>query len=306
MAFSYEEQELVSLHHALDVLEALAAERRGAALADLARKLSISKSGLYRILSTLSARGYAVKTEARTYRLGLRLWELGCRVRDVELVEVAAPFMQALTRTSDETCQLGVPVGFDVVYVHRVEAGRAVRVHTEIGSRIHAHCTSTGMALLASLTAERLAEVLPKTLKRMSRYTITDRAKLLAELARVRRRGYAVGRGYWREDVCGVATAIFDGTGKPVAALNVAVPRTRFTREQMLTLAELMCRTAAQISTALGFSRNDDKAHGAARARGSQRGRTRVRGRGAGTLGSFAPRRPGAAHGRRLEVEKTA
>lgn len=304
MAFSPAEQELASLHHALDVLEALAAERRGAALADLARKLSISKSGLYRILSTLSARGYAAKTEERSYRLGVRLWELGCRVRDVELVEIAAPFMQALTRASDETCQLGILVGFDVVYVHRVEAGRAVRVHTEIGSRIQAHCTSTGMALLASLPAERLAEVLPKTLKGMNRYTITDRAKLLAELARVRRRGYAIGRGYWREDVCGVATAIFDAGGGLVAALNVAAPRNRFTRERMLALAELTCRTAEQISASLGFSRGDDT-HGGADPPSSPRGQTRVRGRSAGTPGSSAPRRPGAGNGRRREAEKT-
>jgi IclR family transcriptional regulator, KDG regulon repressor len=264
MAFPGAAQGLASLNHALDVLEALAAARGGAALADLAREVSISKSGLYRILSTLSARGYAAKTEDRSYRLGVRLWELGCRVRDVELVEVAAPFMQALTRASDETCQLGILVGFDVIYVHRVEAGRAVRVHTEIGSRIQAHCTSTGMALLASLPPDRLAEVLPTTLKGISRYTITDRAKLLAELACVRRRGYAIGRGYWREDVCGVAAVILGAGGEPVASLNIAAPRNRFTRERMLVLGDLTCRTARQISASLGFSRNDGSPEGAA------------------------------------------
>jgi DNA-binding IclR family transcriptional regulator len=256
MTFSRAEHELGSLHHALDAIEALAAQRHEVTLADLSRSLSVSKSGLYRILATLTARGYAAKTRTRAYRLGVRLWELGCRVPDLGLVEVAAPFMQRLTRDTDETCQLGILVGFDIVYLHRVEAGRSVRVHTEIGSRIEAHCTSTGMALLAQLPGDELARVLPARLRRVTPETIVNRAKLMAELARVRARGYAVGRGYWREDVAGVATPLFGRDGATVAALNVAAPRVRFTKQRMAEVADLLCRTARQISAALGFSPN--------------------------------------------------
>jgi DNA-binding IclR family transcriptional regulator len=256
MPFSRADHELGSLHHALDALEALAAQRHEVTLADLSRSVSVSKSGLYRILATLVARGYAARTRTRAYRLGVRLWELGCRVPDLGLVEVAAPFMQRLTRDTDETCQLGILVGFDVVYLHRVEAGQPVRVHTEIGSRIEAHCTSTGMALLAQLPGEELARVLPARLRRVAPETIVSRRKLVAELARVRARGYAAGRGYWREDVAGVAAPLFGRDGAAVAALNIAAPSLRFTKQRMAEVADAVCRTAGQISAALGFSPN--------------------------------------------------
>lgn len=256
MAFSGSEHQLASLHHAIDVIEALAAERQDVALADLTRKLSVSKSGLYRILATLAARGFATKTDARTYRLGVRLWELGCRVPDLGLVEVAAPIMQRLARGLEETCQLGILVGSDVVYIHRVEGGRSVRVHTEIGSRIGAHCTSTGMALLAQLSADELERALPARLPRMTDNTVTSRARLVTMLRDVRARGYAVGRGYWRADVSGVAAPVVGRHGTTVAALNVAVPSARFPKRRMLELADATRRTAGQISAALGYSPN--------------------------------------------------
>jgi DNA-binding IclR family transcriptional regulator len=73
MTFSRADHELGGLHHALD------AQRHEVSLADLSRSLSVSKLGLYRILATLTARGYAAKTRTRAYRLGVRLWEFGCR-----------------------------------------------------------------------------------------------------------------------------------------------------------------------------------------------------------------------------------
>jgi IclR family transcriptional regulator, KDG regulon repressor len=248
--------QLESLHRALDVLESLARHRGDVALADLARALGLSKAGVYRILATMNARGYVEKSPRRTYRLGVRAWELGCAVPELRLVTLAAPFMERLTGSTRESSILGMLVGFDVVYLHRIDAFQAaVRVHTDIGTRIPAHCTSTGLALLSQLTPEQFEAVVPASLRSYTARTITDRDRLWSEVLETARRGYAINVGSWREDVAGVAAAILDADGTPLAAVNVSLPRARLSRRRLRDLGEAIQEAAAGISRVLRFSR---------------------------------------------------
>lgn len=247
-------EQLSSLHHAIDVLERLAGWPSETRLGDLARTLKMSKPGVYRILATLKARGYVERSGRGAYRLGLRAWELGCSAPQMRLVTVAAPFMERLTRQTHESSILGVLVAFEVVYLHRIDAGQAVRVHTDVGTRIPAHCTSTGLAILAQLPLEQLEADLPSALPPFTPLTITDRARLRQELQRVARRGYAVNVGGWREDVAGVAAPIFAADGAVLAAVNVSLPRARFTRRRMRELGGVTQEAAADISRALRFA----------------------------------------------------
>jgi len=248
-------RQLESLHRALDVLERLAHHRGEVALVDLARSLGMSKPGVYRILATMSARGYVDKSPRRTYRLGVRAWELGCAVPELRLVTVAAPFMERLTGTTRESSILGMLVGFDVVYLHRIDALQAaVRVHTDIGTRIPAHCTSTGIALLSRLGAEQFEGLVPPMLEPFTPHTITDRDKLRAEVVRTARRGYAIAVGTWRPEVAGVAASILDANGHPIAAVNVSLPRAQSTRRRLAELGDAVCAAARDVSRALRFS----------------------------------------------------
>jgi DNA-binding IclR family transcriptional regulator len=260
-------RQLESLHRALDVLERLAQHRGGVALADLARSLGLSKAGAYRILTTMSARGYVDRSVRRTYRLGLRAWELGCGVPELRLVTVAAPFMERLTSATRESSILGILMAFEVVYLHRIDAFQAVRVHTDIGTRIPAHCTSTGLALLSRLTGADLDAILPPALPAFTASTTTDPARLRAEIAGTVRRGYAMTVGTWREDVAGVAAPILGAEGAVLAAVNVSLPRARSTRRRLAELGEGVQATAADIARALRFSdvgRDLARAHPAA------------------------------------------
>jgi IclR family acetate operon transcriptional repressor len=248
-------RQLDSLHRALDVLERLAQHRGEISLSDLARGLSMSKAGVYRILTTMSARGYVDKRPRGAYRLGVRAWELGCAVPELRLVTVAAPFMERLTSTTRESSILGMLVGFHVVYLHRIDAFQAaVRVHTDIGTRIPAHATSTGLALLSRLDAGQLEALLPPALEPFTPDTITDPDRLRGEVARTARRGYALTVGTWRAEVAGVAAAILDAEGAPIAAINVSLPRVRSTRRRLAELGETISATAQDISRALRFS----------------------------------------------------
>jgi IclR family transcriptional regulator, KDG regulon repressor len=249
--FSNPERPLSGVAHALAALELLAAAGHELPLASLARSLRMSKPGAHRLLATLVAHGYAEHRAGGVYRLGLRAWELGRAMPELGIVAIAAPIMQDLTHKTNEGSILGVLSGCETVYLHRVDAGQAVRVHTDVGSRLPAHCTSTGLALLAALPDPDLAAILPATLDAISVDSITSHEALRHELARTRARGYAMNFGGWRIDVAGVAATFVDRAGHAAGALCIAVPRYRVTHAKLHTLGRQVRAAAGAISAAL-------------------------------------------------------
>ena len=197
-----------SMMRGIAALEILGKAEGPLALAEIARRLKSSKSGIHGLLSALARSGYVIKTPGGFYSLGLKVWEIARSVPTNRLVQVAAPVMDRLAARVRDGVILGVLSGFDVVYVHLVGSPQAVRVHAEVGQRIPAHCTSTGLALLASQAPDYLDRVLPRKLPVLSPETITDHDQLRRELARVAARGYAINRGGWNSDVAGIAMTI--------------------------------------------------------------------------------------------------
>ena len=242
---------MTSLGTGLDILELLARERRALALGEIAQALGLAKSGTHRLLATLAARGYVEHDEGGIYRLGIKTWEIGHAVPKLDLVHVAAPAMEALARRLDEAAILGVREGFHVFYPHLVESSQPVRVHARVGDRIPAHCTSTGLCLLAHLSEEQLDALMPAVLEPVTQFTITDPRELKRELARVRARGHAINNGGWRADVGGVAVPIFGPDGAVAAGLCVSAPRYRMTRAWQRRVTAALVETAEAVSDRL-------------------------------------------------------
>lgn len=240
---------LAALAHALDVLEFLSRERRPTALGAVAAAVGMSKGGTYRILATLCARGYATRGEGGTYGLGYRLWETGWAVPGAQLVPRATPIMQRVADTIGDGAILGaLDTNGDVVYLHVIESRQAVRVYVEVGSRLPAHVSATGLACLAHLPPERLRQVLPPKLKAWTSETITNRDALMRELERVRARGYARTLGTFRSDVGGVAAPIFAADGNVIAALCVSSPRYRIDAAWNRKVPKVVMQAAREIS----------------------------------------------------------
>lgn len=250
-SFSRGERVLSGLGHGLDALELLAARRGDLPLGEIARALKMSKPGIHRVLATLRRRGYVEHGEGGIYRLGLKAWEIGCAVPALGLVQIATPVMERLTRAVEEGAILGALDGFEVVYLQRVDGPNPIRVHAEVGARISAHCTSTGLALLAHLPADQLDAILPTQLAAIGPHTITSHDALRRELTRTRARGYALNQGGWRVEVGGVAAPIFGVDGIAFAALCVAVPRFRMTRNWLRRVPPMVVQAAQQITSAL-------------------------------------------------------
>jgi IclR family KDG regulon transcriptional repressor len=243
-----------TLGKGLDVMEALA-EVEEIGLTELAAHLKSSNATLFRILATLVHRGYVEKLpRSGRYRLTLRNWQLGARALGrVALREVALEPMRALAQKINESPHLGVLDGDGVVIVEKVECNQPVRVDTYVGQRAPAHCSALGKIILAFASVETIDTAWQP--HRFTRNTVIERATFDKELAKVRRQGYAINRGEWRDGVCAVAIALTDHNGKVSAGLSLTVPTVRFTDEALKTFIPALTRTAATISANLGSAR---------------------------------------------------
>ena len=240
---------LAALAHGLDVIEFLARERKPSLLGAVAAAIGMSKAGTHRILATLCARGFVVRSEGGIYSLGYKAWEIGWSVPGAQIVPRAVPVMQRLADAIGDGAILGaLDSGFEVVYLHVIESQQAVRVYIDVGSRLPPHVTATGLALLAWLPTERLHAILPRTLPAWAPETITNRDALLRELDRIRARGYAQTLGTFNPDIGGVAAPIFGSDGGVIAALCVSSPRYRIDAEWNKRVPRAVLAAAGEIS----------------------------------------------------------
>ena len=247
---------LSSVRNAARLLCAFTPADRDLGVSELAARLGLAKSTVHRILTTLAAEGL-IERDASTgrYRLGLRLYELGAIVADhLDLHEVVAGPIDDLRNRTGETVHVAILDGAEVVYIARRESPHTLRLFSRVGHRNHAHCTSTGKVLLAFLSETERAAILDgRPLVAHTPYTITDRARLEEELELIRRRGWAENVNESEVGVTSVAAPIRDATGRVVAAISVAGPGPRLSRDTLRRFAAETVRTAEIISSRLGY-----------------------------------------------------
>jgi IclR family transcriptional regulator, KDG regulon repressor len=244
-----------SVARAIGILDYLAKHGR-AGLSRIAKDLSIPKSTAFSILESLE-KGQLVEKEPSTltFCLGIRLLELGQEAQqNFELRRVASPFLREWNREIDETVHLTVLDGEMVLYVECFESSKRLRTYSVIGVRAPLHCTAVGKALLAFLEEEERARLIARMrLERFTANTITDRGSLLADLALVRRRGYAVDDVEHEEGVRCAGAPIFDNRGRVCASISVSGPTQRITARNVGIFARQAMATASKISTRLGY-----------------------------------------------------
>ena len=241
------------LNSGIDVLDCLVAHSQPLSLTEIAAALGMAKSSVLQLLTTLQQRGLVRRQADQRYVIGLRAWEIGCHAGPVELGRLAQPHMSQLARDICEGIALAMFETDHTVCIQLADApDNPVRVHANIGDRTPAHCGSSGLALLAQMHDAEVERLFEDKLPRMTPTTLGTRSALLKELAQVRQRGYALSLGAWREDVGGVAIALAGPEGRAVAALNVAAPVRKFTRDWLEQAIPAIRQTAREIERAFG------------------------------------------------------
>ncbi len=209
-------------------------------LEQAAGSIGVHKSTALRLLRTLEEHGFVHRLSDRRYRVGGRVLSLAQRaLREIDVRQVAAPYLAALNERCGCTVQLAVLQDDEVLYLDELagrwsaDPGRPSR----IGRRASAAGTAIGRVLLAGLAADGPAA-----------------DGLSADLAAVRRRGWAAESAEHREAVTCVAAPVAGSDGRAVAACAISAPADRVSPAELVRLVpELLC-TAEAVSLAYGGS----------------------------------------------------
>jgi IclR family transcriptional regulator, KDG regulon repressor len=245
-----------AVDHCLQLIEALARNESPRGVTELGAELGLAKSTVHKLLQTLLRRGYAVQDPASgRYRLGLKFLELGGVVQGgLSIRTVAHPHLHALMEATNETVQLGVLEGHEVVYADKIECARTIRMYSRVGRRSPLHCTALGKVLLAYQPDTTLQEIADSRLERHAPRTITSPRALRAELQEVREKGYAFDDEEFEEGLRCLAAPARDHTGTVVASLGIAGPAARFEPARRVELIKLLRDAAEAVSRDLGYT----------------------------------------------------
>lgn len=189
---------------------------------------------------------------AGTYQLGAMILDLARNVPKKRLQEFALPFMHQLSAKTGESIVLSTLHDRQGVCIERIEGRHTLRVSHELGAIFPLHAGASGKILMAFLNRQEQEKIIEDIgLPRFSDTTITDRHKLLAELAQIRKQGYALSNGEVVRETFGIAAPIISRIGKTIAALSMSAPTHRLEKENRQQMIDLVVGTARKISIKL-------------------------------------------------------
>ncbi|MEU5879810.1 IclR family transcriptional regulator [Spirillospora sp. NPDC047279] len=210
------------------ILFAFTSEDHSVGFAELGRRTGLAKGTLHRVVGDLTAAGLLERAGAG-YRLSGKVFELGMRASvERSLLELATPFLEDLYERTHETVHLGVLDGTEVVYVAKIVGHRQATTPSRLGGRMPLYCTAIGKALLAFSPPELFGRVAEAGLARRTPRTITAPGLLRRQLERIAETGVAFEHEESAPGLVCVAAPILDPADRPIAAVSVTGPVTRF------------------------------------------------------------------------------
>jgi IclR family transcriptional regulator, acetate operon repressor len=238
-----------SVGRVLDLLEIVGETGGEIGLSELSTRSGLPLPSIHRLVRTLVDRGYMRQLPNRRYALGARLIPLG-QVAGTMLGAWARPVLAELVDLLGETANLAVLDGDAAMYVGQVPSRHSMRMFTEVGRRVFAHCTGVGKALLSQLPDDDVRELLARTgMPAQTPHTITDPEVLLAELAHIRVEGHAVDEGEQEVGVRCVAVPVQSALG--TRAISVSGPAPRMTPELVARAVPLLRQSGLRLSSEL-------------------------------------------------------
>ncbi|WP_180127211.1 IclR family transcriptional regulator [Rhodoferax sp. BLA1] len=234
------------------LIDILASREDAMSLKEISEKAGLHASTAHRILNDLATGRFVDRPQAGNYRLGMRLLELGNLVKNrLNVRDAALEPMRELHRVTQQTINLSVRQGDEIVYVERAYSERSgMQVIRAIGGRAPLHLTSVGKLFLASDEPQRIRTYATRTgLSGHTKNSLTQLPALEKELAKVCRDNYATDNEELELGVRCMAAGIYDDQRKLLAGLSISAPAGRMDEAW---LPKLMA-TAAEISRNLGY-----------------------------------------------------
>ncbi len=244
-----------SLGRAFAILEEVARHREGIGLAELSKLVGLHNSTTFHLAKTMVSLGYLrQEKDSKRYRVGRPLFALAASALDeIEMVNVATPVLEDLSRETSESSHFAVRMGDAVVVIARTSGPGAFQLTDRVGVVRPAHCTALGKIILASLRPDQLKRFLDRVdLKPSTTKSITDIPVLLREIAEIKRSGVAFDDGEFNAEVRCVAVPVTDFTGQVIGALGISGPIWRLSNQALHTSAQIVQAAANRLSAEFG------------------------------------------------------
>ena len=209
----------------MDVLDQLEGHEAGATIRDLVDRLKVPRTTIYRILNTLQLHDMVRRDDTGSYRLGRKLLTLASHVgagsSEASLIATAKPFLDSLAAELGEGCKLSVIDRDGILVLATAQGRRQYALSVTPGQRSSPHAGAAGKLLLAHEPEAEIARWLAGPLVEFTTKTVTDPKRLVSELSRVRKQGWAQDKGESAPSIHAFAAPVFDKTGRMVAAMSM-------------------------------------------------------------------------------------
>ena len=249
-----EQNMIQSLDRALMILKKIS-DQDGVSLSELSELSDQSPATVYRALITLQAHDIVgFEEEGQLWHVGPGAFQIGSRfLRRSNILQRSQPIMRDLMRETGETANLGIERNDQVLFISQAETHETIRAFFPPGSRNHMHSSGIGKALLAYFDPARLKAIIDKEgLIRFTDKTITDADTLEAELAKVRKSGFAVDDEERTDGMRCIAAPVFNVHGEPFAGLSVSGPSFRIPMNATPQIGRIVRQAADSLTQAIG------------------------------------------------------
>jgi len=254
-----------SIERAFAILEEVARHRDGISLAELSKRVGLHNSTTFHLVRTMVSLGYIRQLkESKRYRIGRQVFTLaGGALDEIELVSLATPVLESLTRATGECSHFAIRSGDDIVVLAKTAGTGMFQMVNQVGVTRPAHCTALGKVLLAALAPEQRERYLAThEFKRLTAKTIVEPDALQRELEAVRRNGIGFDDGEFDAEARCVAVPVRDFTGQVAGAIGISGPIWRLSIQTLQEKAQQVREAAAELSRELGYDEKATRAVG--------------------------------------------
>jgi len=249
-----------SVHKTFSILEYFTEQKPDWGVTELANEIGSNKSTVYRFLSDMQQMGILDKhPETEKYSLGLKLFELGSRVKlKSALVEKTHPVLELVANDIKETVHIAVLKNNKVFYVDKVESPLGLKISSQIGSYNPIHATALGKVLMAYQQDPKKEMILDQIFEQSNAQafttnTITDKSVMQKALAQIKKKGFALDKEEFEIGLICLAIPIYNENGEVIASLSASGPANRFKKEELNNYVATLKRGADLIKKKIGF-----------------------------------------------------
>ncbi|MDR3564295.1 MAG: IclR family transcriptional regulator [Negativicutes bacterium] len=248
-----------SIHRALTILDEVSTVNdHGLSLSEIAEKIDLPISTVYRIVQNLVAWQYLAEKDSGNYVLGFAFLTFGNIVkRDLVLTNYARKYMEELNQKTKETIYLAIldKMAGDLIYIDKLESLRNIKLAAGVGSHNYIHSTANGKCLVSRMSVDKVKELLnAHGMPQLTATTITDIPAFLEEIRKVKESGFAIDDLENEPGVRCVASPIYDYTGNVVATVSISGVESNMELELLKhEYGNLVKEAALSISRQMGY-----------------------------------------------------